>query len=202
MPGDINRDGIASTHDSPPSGRFVLRLAPSLHEQLRREAKDAGVSLNDLCVKKLRALSLDLPDEISDLVARVKETFGENVHGVILYGSWARGESTPSSDIDVMVVLDPRVPLNMQLYEGWNEQEWKVDTHALDVHFAHIPDAGKLPSGLWAEIALDGKVVYESDLVVTRTLAGVRRRIAAGDLIRLSSHGQPYWVEGQTSAQR
>ena len=141
-------------------------------------------------------MPLDLPDAISELVARANEAFGQDLRGVILYKSWARGDATPSSDIDVMIVLDPRVPLNMQLYEGWEEREWRVDTHVLDVHFAHIPDGEKLPSGLWAEIALDGKVVYESELVVTRTLVTMRRRIAAGELGRRSSHGQPYWAEG------
>lgn len=196
MVGDIKADRIDSTNDSSPSGRFVLRLPPSLHAQLRSEAKDVGISLNELCVKKLGAVPLDVPDAISDLVARAKEAFGKNLHGVIVYESWARGDATVSSDIDVMVALDPRVPLNMQLYEAWGEQEWRVDTHVLDVHFAHIPDGEELPSGLWAEIALDGRVVYESELVVTRTLATVRRRIAAGDLVRRSSHGQPYWMEG------
>ena len=73
---------------------------------------------------------------------------------------------------------------------------WAIGNHGLDIHFIHLPSAEDLPSGLWAEIALDGRVVYEADLVVTRTLAAVRRRI---ELVRRSSHGQPYWVEGSTA---
>jgi len=40
------------------------------------------------------------------------------------------------------------------------------------------------------------RVTHDGDLIVTRTLSAIRRRIAAGDLVRRSSHGQPYWVEG------
>ncbi|MGQ9572579.1 MAG: nucleotidyltransferase domain-containing protein [Dehalococcoidia bacterium] len=36
----------------------------------------------------------------------VAGVYGERLRGVILYGSWARGEATEASDIDVLVVLD------------------------------------------------------------------------------------------------
>ena len=29
-----------------------------------------------------------------------------NVHKIILYGSYARGDNTPESDIDIMIVID------------------------------------------------------------------------------------------------
>ena len=35
--------------------------------------------------------------------------YGERLKNVILFGSWARGEATDDSDIDVLVVLDRRV---------------------------------------------------------------------------------------------
>jgi len=44
------------------------------------------------------------------LLARVKgvlqEAFGARLRGVVLYGSEARGEASPDSDIDVLVLLD------------------------------------------------------------------------------------------------
>lgn len=36
----------------------------------------------------------------------VRNTLGEGVHEVILYGSTARGEATEKSDVDVLIVLD------------------------------------------------------------------------------------------------
>lgn len=45
------------------------------------------------------------------LVDRVKahlhETYGESIRRVILYGSYARGEATKDSDVDVLVLTDP-----------------------------------------------------------------------------------------------
>lgn len=38
----------------------------------------------------------------------LRETYGQRFKGLILYGSLARGEWTPESDIDVIVLLDDR----------------------------------------------------------------------------------------------
>jgi uncharacterized protein len=49
--------------------------------------------------------------KVKRLVDRVKahlhETYGEGIRRVILYGSYARGEATQDSDIDVLVLVAP-----------------------------------------------------------------------------------------------
>lgn len=35
--------------------------------------------------------------------------YGDRLHGVFLFGSWARGEADADSDIDLLVVLDGRM---------------------------------------------------------------------------------------------
>jgi predicted nucleotidyltransferase len=42
---------------------------------------------------------------VDELIEKLKESYGENLVKVILYGSKARGDSTEDSDIDIMVVL-------------------------------------------------------------------------------------------------
>src|SRR5207237_4813697 len=47
------------------------------------------------------------PHEIAREVARdVRELYGERVTSILLFGSWARGDAHPESDIDLLVVLD------------------------------------------------------------------------------------------------
>ena len=48
-------------------------------------------------------LASDIRNALRD---RFRDAFGERLHRLILYGSYARGEATPRSDIDVLVVLD------------------------------------------------------------------------------------------------
>jgi len=38
--------------------------------------------------------------------AGLKAIYGERLRGVYLFGSWARGEGTEESDVDIAVVLD------------------------------------------------------------------------------------------------
>ena len=44
-----------------------------------------------------------------DLKAALVDLYGERLHRVVLYGSYARGEATDASDVDVMVVLGGEV---------------------------------------------------------------------------------------------
>ena len=45
----------------------------------------------------------ELLDEIK---RRLEKTHGDRLRGVVLYGSEARGESRPDSDVDVLVLLE------------------------------------------------------------------------------------------------
>ena len=46
---------------------------------------------------------------LRDLRARLEALYGDRLHAVVLYGSYARGEESPESDVDVMVVLEDEV---------------------------------------------------------------------------------------------
>ena len=43
---------------------------------------------------------------LRELAAELRTTYGSRLRGVYLFGSYARGEADPESDVDVLVVLD------------------------------------------------------------------------------------------------
>lgn len=51
---------------------------------------------------------------LTQLEAALVERFGARVRSVVMFGSWARGEATEDSDLDVAVIID-----------GLTTAEWK-----------------------------------------------------------------------------
>jgi len=179
------------------SGRFLLRISPGLHAALRGAALDAGVSLNDYCARKLAAPAGDLfaLEGATRAVERAAKLFGDRLLGVAAFGSWARREAADSSDVDLLVIVDAAVELTRELYRRWDEEPVEWQGRSVEAHFAHLPPEGRVAAGLWAEVALDGIVLFERGLAVSGRLVAVRRDIVAGKIVRKVAHGQPYWAE-------
>jgi hypothetical protein len=64
----------------------------------------------------------------------------------------------------------------------------------VEVHIVNMPAPGARVSGMWAEAAIDGIVLFDRDLTLSRRLVETRSRILAGEIVRRRVHGQPYWV--------
>jgi predicted nucleotidyltransferase len=179
------------------SGRFLLRIGPQLHARLQSIARTLGVSLNEYCSRRLRvpgpAILVECGAAAS--VERPLAQFGSALAGVLVYGSYARGDATSASDVDLLVVVDPAIPLTRALYRDWDVEPVEWQGRHVDPHFIHLPDDRRTAPGAWCEAAIDGVVLYERDGAVTRHLAAIRGDIAAGRLVRRSAHGQPYWTE-------
>ena len=176
------------------SGRFVLRIDPALHAALRRAAADEGVSLNRLCAARLAAPMDASALGLAPPVQRAQKLFGDHLLAVVALGSWARGEATTDSDLDVLVVLDQSVELSRALYGEWDRAPLTCEGRAVDTHFAHFPISDQGLIDTWAEVAIDGIVLFDRQWRLSRRLAAIRRSIAEGRLVRRFSHGQPYWA--------
>jgi len=178
-----------------PSGRFVLRIEPDLHLTLRETAQEEGISLNDLCVRRLALPDSRLPPEARSAVARAFDVLGRGLLGVVAFGSWAREELASHSDLDLLLVPEAGIRIDRSLYRRWDAAPVTWEGHAVEPHFAHLPAPEARITGFWAEVALDGIVLFERDLAVSRTLVSLRRRIADGEITRRLIHGHTYWVE-------
>ncbi len=179
------------------SGKFVLRAGIDLHGRLYRYAQSRKISLNEACKELLEnALSSEsikhnLPFGLDKLIS-ASSPLVEKVIGIILYGSWARGESTEISDIDILAIIGESFPVNRAMY-GEVDRLLEVDS-SVSLMLAHLPHKGERPGSLWLEVAQDGILLYDKNNEVARALSEIRRQIASGKVLRRESHGQGYWV--------
>jgi predicted nucleotidyltransferase len=177
------------------SGRFVLRLPPALHSALQAAARAGGLSLNEYCVRRLAAGATGLATDpgAATLVAHASAIAADALVGVVLHGSWTRGEATAASDVDVLIVVDARISLGRALYHAWDEQPAAWQDRPVDASFAHLPHE-PVTGGLWPEIAVNGLVLFERNWEISAQLVRIRQAIADGRLVRRVAHGQPYWT--------
>ena len=167
-------------------------MPPPLHTALDGAARAAGLSLNEYCVRRLAAGTAD--GDAATLVSRASSIASDSLKAVLLHGSWARGEATAASDVDALIVVDRSLQLDRALYRLWDTEPIVWKGRPVDAHFVHLPEEGAF-SGLWAEAAIDGRVLFDRDGSVSGHLNRVRRAIAEGRLLRRVAHGQPYWTQ-------
>ena len=179
----------------PPVARALLRLPADLHESLTAVAAAEGLSFNAYCLRRLSApRTLGETSALQALVLdRARAAAGAHLAGVVVLGSWARGEAAADSDIDVLIVIDAHAPLTRDTYRDWDQALLTFEGRPIDAHVVHPSDEGVPPTGLWCEAAVDGQVWYDRDGRLTRRLSDIRRAIADGRVLRAFAHGQPYW---------
>jgi predicted nucleotidyltransferase len=176
------------------SGKFIVRMTKVLHSALKREAAAADCSLNELCVNRLRLPSglESLPSHLADAIGNLTDIAGPSLLGIVVFGSWARQDHNAASDIDVLVVLKPSTKITRDLYRIWEHRE-PADSK-VEPHFVTLPDLNERVTGLWAEVSLDGLVIFDGHLRVQRYLQYARHLIRSGKLVAKRLHGQNYWV--------
>ncbi len=64
---------------------------------------------------------MDMDQFLKQAKERLENVYGDRFHGLLLYGSEARGEAEPDSDIDLLVLLDGPIEL-------WDDIKTTVDT--------------------------------------------------------------------------
>ncbi|NBV51016.1 toxin-antitoxin system HicB family antitoxin [bacterium] len=178
-----------------PSGKFVLRLDPMLHALLQKWAAQQNLSLNQLCLERVLGAGLgrNHPEFQSTLLKALYAAMrihGEDLEGVILFGSWARGEQREGSDMDLLVVLREGGSIKRDLYRKWDA----LEATCVEPSIVALPASKNVPSSLWAEVSIEGILLFERNQKVRNYLVKVREAIANGVLRRERTHGQNYWV--------
>lgn len=89
-----------------------------------------------------------IPDRLeralADYAARLRGALGERLRAVRLFGSWARGEAGPGSDVDVWVLVDTLDPVTRRV--PFDVSVETLLAHGVDVSPTLMDEA------LWADL--------------------------------------------------
>lgn len=185
--------------DAPFSGKFVLRLQPEMHQRLVEKAKSQKKSLNTICLHLLSS-GLDHPSEgrlslrFDPTVKTIKQKWGGDLLGIVLFGSQATGQATASSDIDLLIVLSEKITLGRALYRIWDDHLALRAPLTINPQFVHLPTQTAEAGGLWFEVAINGDILWDPRGILKKFLDRLKGEIANDKIRRYWSHGQPYWA--------
>jgi uncharacterized protein len=103
----------------------------------------------------------NVKNELDKIVSTLAET--GIVTKIILFGSYAKGEETQNSDIDLCVLTPIKPKSNVQLIADFRRSVWGIRTMPLDL-FAYNQDNfythAKRPTSFEHEIAETGVMLY------------------------------------------
>jgi len=114
-------------------------------------------------VRKAAVATLPLPhgvrEAIEDFLQRISERAGDRVREVILYGSMARGDAGPESDVDLLVVWDGARADARDVLSGTATDIFLrrgVDLSPHPVTLEHLADLRAMRTAFYEEVERDG----------------------------------------------
>lgn len=170
------------------SGKFVLRISPEMHTALKKEAEEKNISLNQIINSKLLQNQTHQFECISKL-------FKSDLIGIVLFGSYVRGDQRKSSDIDLLIVLSDKVKVERKLYSIWDEKIEPILGSLYSPQFSHIPNSIESISSLWLEVGLEGEIIYDPTSQLKKHIYKIKNEISSGKYQRKITHGHPYWIK-------
>jgi hypothetical protein len=136
------------------------------------------------------------------VVAEYRTAIGDDLVAIALFGSVARGQARPNSDLDLYVVTRRSILGDARLHAMWSRIDGSREYQVL-VAAGYRPTPSSVPHTvgdlvrhpwLLLDIAHHGIVLYDPESVLARELDAVRRRMAELGSQRIElPDGSWYW---------
>ena len=172
--------------------RILLRLTKPLHDAVKARAAREGLSVNSLLGRIIsQGIAHPLADGITEsIIQRARHEYGNQVIGLLLFGSQARGDQHERSDTDLLLVVSEELRIERSMYRAWDA----LLPECISLHIGHLPHTPSDAGSLWLECALDARILFDPTGAIKNTLSAVRDFITSGAVVRRVTHGQGYWV--------
>ncbi len=190
--------------------KLLVRLPSRLRDDLKALAASRETTLNAVCRESLEnalapppASSPAVSPAIAALGPILSSALEPDLDAVILFGSQARGQVRPGSDTDLLLCLARGTKLTRELYHRWDaiaRSHPREISDRISPHFALLPSSPEQAGALWFEVAIDGIVLWDRRLAVSRFLVHLRRHLLSDRAVRKSSYGIPYWVKANAKS--
>lgn len=153
--------------------------------------------------RKLHAEYRELADEYA---RAIKEFFGERLCSICFFGSVVRGEATPESDLDVLVVAEKlpkdlglRVRETIPIHEALrrSEEYRKLRLQGKSAFVSDImltPDEVKTHPPIMLDMTEDAFIVYDKDGFLKGVLDDMRRRLNELGAKKVKARKGYFWI--------
>lgn len=136
-----------------------------------------------------------LTHQLQPVVAALQEALGDDLIALVLFGSRARGDATPDSDWDLLLLAEglPDSPWHrQQQIAALLPQAWR---HRISL-LAHTPTEWfTRVTPLALDVALDGVLLYEnSQNLIAARLSALRQQLAQLGLERRAIDNEWLWL--------
>ncbi len=138
------------------------------------------------------------------LVRAARDHFGLRLRAMAVFGSVARGEAGPASDVDLLVIADglPRGPMKRL-------RDFEIVEVAVEARVAEMQGRGfraEISPMLWApaelavfsflqlDLASDAHILFDPTRLLEDRLIAVRQKMAELGTRRVPYRGGYYWV--------
>ena len=138
----------------------------------------------------------DLLKALSEASEEIAKTFGDELVGVALFGSWARGEGSEGSDVDVFVVLRTAkgLAVRSKIYRIIARHVRRAVT-LIDMRLAELLNEELELTALLINIIADAVIIYDRDDFLKSFIEKGRRLIKKAGLVRYRTPDGKYgWM--------
>jgi predicted nucleotidyltransferase len=125
--------------------------------------------------------------------------YGERVLSVALFGSFARGDYKPNSDIDLLLVIrgyEWREPLSFESVEKLVLKLWRRSGHYHKISpYPLTPEQASVHRPIYLDLVEDGIILFDRDRFLGRILDEICARLRQlGAVRRELPNGSKYWI--------